>query len=1093
MECSNCHLQNPEDASFCDECGSRLLQTCGNCGSTNRAKANYCSECGNQLDTFDPGKGAIPPDFPSPISYIPEHLKKKIIDNRAALEDERKQVTIMFADLKGSTEIIADRDPEEADNLLKPIIHCMMEAVHKYEGTVVRVMGDGIMALFGAPISHEDHALRACYSALAAHEEMGRLIVDFRQKYGINPQIRIGLNSGQVIVRNIDNDLSMEYTAMGEAAHLAARMEELASSDRTLLTEHTFRHVEGFVKVNDLGALPIKGITNPVHVYELTDVSTLRSRMQVAKVRGLSPFVGRAREVEMLTETMNQAGSGHGQVIGVSGEAGVGKTRLFYEFTQNPAMQDWLVIETDSVSYGKATAYLPVIGLLKSYCHIEDHEEDRAIREKVSGKLVTLDNKLMSNLPALLSLLHVEVDDSEWLKIDPPQRRERTFEAVKQLLLRESQEQPVCLVVENLHWIDAETQTLLDRLIESLPTARLLVLTNYRPEYQHTWGNRSCYTQMRLAPLAANSARELLSAMLGDASEMDALKDLLIEHTGGNPFFLEEIVRELVETEVLAGSAGSYSLKSALPKIDVPDTVQAVLAARLDRLEADDKHLLQTASVIGMDVLRKLLAAVSDMTEETLAISLTHLQTSEFLYESNLFPEKEYSFWHALTQEVTYESLLTEQRRALHVRIADTIERLFKDRLIEHIDRLANHTFLGEQWYRAIKYLRAVSNKRTDQSAYLEAAASLERALVAVGHLPEGEEKLQLGIDIRFELRSTLQPLGEHGRVSSYLREAEKLSLELEDQDRLGWASAYLCQYLWWERDAQGAEELGNRALDIASKLNDLALEAATNHFLAQGYFNVGSYNRAIERTQQNITLLTGDRTHERLGLTGLPAVLSRIYLSWALAEKGQYKEGLRFAEEAINIAKDADQAYSLASAYLGLGQIQVAQGDHKSAIPVLEGVTELCSNLGLPLIQRPASAVLSLAYASMGRLTDALSIVEIGIPIGGHVGIFDTPMSIVASGAVYLMAGELGKAERVAASTGEMVEQRGYLGHQARVSKLLGDIYSAYSPPKLADAKSAYQKALSMAEELEMRPLIEQCNCDLGALPKTSDCQESG
>ena len=468
MECPRCGATNPDDANFCDECGSTLDKVCGSCGHSNRDKAKYCGKCGVGLEAPGAGQAKASSTPQSPIVYTPSHLAKKILDNKLALEGERKQVTVMFADLKGSTALIADRYLEEADNLLKPIINCMMEAVHRYEGTVTRIMGDGIMALFGAPISHEDHALRACYSALAAQESMKQMIGEFRRKYGINPQIRIGLNSGQVVVRNINNDLYMEYTAMGESAHLAARMEELASPGTTLLTEHTFKHVEGMVKLNELGPLPIKGITNPVGVYELLGVSSMRTRMQVLQQRGFTPFVGRTRELEILTQAMNQAGSGMGQIVCVSGEAGVGKTRLFFEFTRKAAMQDWLLLETDSVSYGKATAYLPVIGLLKSYYQIEDRDDDRTIREKVSGKLVTLDQKLMPILPALLSLLDVPIDDPEWSKIDPPERRERTLDAVKQLLLRESQVQVVCLVVENLHWIDSETQKLLEPISKLL-------------------------------------------------------------------------------------------------------------------------------------------------------------------------------------------------------------------------------------------------------------------------------------------------------------------------------------------------------------------------------------------------------------------------------------------------------------------------------------------------------------------------------------------------------------------------------------------------------------------------------------------------
>ena len=1091
MECPQCGAVNPEDANFCDECGTRLDQVCQSCGHANRDQAKYCGKCGASLETSGAKEAGASAKSPSPESYTPPHLARKILDNKAALEGERKQVTVMFADLKGSTALIADRDPEEADNLLKPIIQCMMESVHRYEGTVTRVMGDGIMALFGAPISHEDHALRACYSALAAHESMNQMVREFRRKHGINPQIRIGLNSGQVVVRNIGNDLFMEYTAMGETAHLAARMEELAASGSTLLTEHTFRHVDGFVKLNDLGPLPIKGITNPLVVYELLGVSPLRTRIQVGQKRGLTPFVGRTQELEALVFAMNQAGHGQGQIVSVSGEAGVGKTRLFYEFARATAMQDWLLIETDSVSYGKATAYLPVVGLLKNYCHLEDRDDNRTIREKVSGKLVTLDQKLMSVLPALLSLLSVPVDDPEWSRIDPPRRRERTLDAIKQLLLRESQVQPVCLVIENLHWIDSETQMLLDRLVEGVQSARLLLLTNYRPEYQHRWTNKPYYTQMRLSPLPADSAQDLLAAVLGDAPELNTLKQLLITHSGGNPFFLEEIVRTLVETEVLIGSTGAYSLMKTVPTIKVPDTVEAVLAARLDRLKAEDKHLLQSAAVIGMDVPHKLLAAVGDTPSEELASGLMHLQSSEFLYETNLFPEIEYTFNHALTHEVVYGSLLTEQRLELHARIADAIEDLYAERLSEQIDRLANHAFRGGQWERAIKYLRQASNKAADGSAYEEAANNLESALEAVAHLPEGQEKLELGVDIRFALRSSLQPIGEHDRAFTYLRQAEKLTLELEDRNRLGWASAYLCQYLWWDHDAQNAEQMGQRALTIASDLDDVALEAATNFFLGQGFFNVGKYTRTIERGERSVTLLKGEYAYERLGLTGLPSVLSRIYLAWALTELGRVSEAFTIADEAVAIATTADQAYSLAAAYLGLGQIHITQGAFAQAIPVLEGVIELCKKSSLLLIEKPATALLCMAYASEDRSTDALSLANSCLPSDRKLVIFDTPTSVAASGIVFLLTGKMEEAEQVATSIAKIVEQHGYRGNQAKIAQLLGDIYTIHSPSKTEKAIDRYNQAISLANKLQMKPLAAQCNRSLGLLHKVNENYE--
>jgi class 3 adenylate cyclase len=520
----------------------------------------------------------------APLAYTPTHLVEKILTSRAALEGERKQVTVLFADLKGSMELLADRDPEEARQLLDPVLERMMAAVHRYEGTVNQVLGDGIMALFGAPIAHEDHAVRACYAALAIQEAIRLYNEAVRRTHGITVQIRVGLNSGEVIVRAIGNDLHMDYSAIGQTTHLAARMEQLATPGSILLAAETLRLAEGFVQVKALGPVPVKGLTEPVEVFELVGVTSVRRRLQATAVRGLTRFVGRETELAALTQALERAGAGHGQVVAIVGEAGVGKSRLVYECLHSHRTQGWRVLEAASVSYGKATPYFPVIDLLKRYAQVDDHDDTRTIRAKVTGHVLTLDDALQDTIPALLALLEALPEDSPFLRLEPPQRRQRTLEALQRLLLRESQVKPLLLVFEDLHWIDSETQALLDRLTERLPTAPLLLPVNYRPEYQHGWGSKTYYTQLRLDPLPPASAAEVLQALLGDDLSLASVKPLLIARTEGNPFFLEESVRTLVEMQVLVGEPGAYRLVQALPTIQVPATVQAVLAARIDRL-----------------------------------------------------------------------------------------------------------------------------------------------------------------------------------------------------------------------------------------------------------------------------------------------------------------------------------------------------------------------------------------------------------------------------------------------------------------------------------------------------------------------------
>ena len=615
-----------------------------------------------------------PATAPAPLAYTPPYLVEKILTTRSAMEGERKQVTVLFADLKGSTELIRDLDPEAAQQLLDPALQRMMDAVHRFEGTVNQVLGDGIMALFGAPIAHEDHALRACYAALAMQAELRRYAEEVRRTQGLEVQLRVGLNSGDVVVRTIGNDLHMDYSAVGQTTHLAARMEQLATPGTIRLPAATLRLVEGLVRVTALGPMPVKGLTEPVEVFELLGATPVRRRLQAAVARGLTRFVGRDQELAALTQALAQAGQGQGQLVALLGEAGVGKSRLVYEFVHSHATQGWRVLESASVSYGRATPYFPVIDLLKRYAHIDDADDARTIRAKVTGQVLTLDETLQDTLPALLALLDALPDDSPFRQLDPPQRRQRTLTALKRVLLRESQVQPLLLVFEDLHWIDTETQALLDSLVESLPTAQILLLVNYRPEYQHGWGSKTYYTQLRLDPLPPASAAEVLQALLGDDPSLAPLTPLLIARTAGNPFFLEESVRTLVETGGLVGETGAYRLAQPLQSIQVPATVQAVLAARIDRLPPEAKRLLQTAAVIGTEVSCPLLAAIADLPDTELHRHLAHLQAAEFLYETRLFPELEYTFKHALTHEVAYGSLLHERRRALHARIVEALE-----------------------------------------------------------------------------------------------------------------------------------------------------------------------------------------------------------------------------------------------------------------------------------------------------------------------------------------------------------------------------------------------------------------------------------
>ena len=816
----------------------------------------------------------------SPDSYTPKHLVEKILTSKSALEGERKQVTVLFADIKGSMELLADRDPEQARNVLDPVLERMMEAVHRYEGTVNQVMGDGIMALFGAPLAHEDHAVRACYAALRMQQSVARYS-DERQRSGAAPiEIRVGLNSGEVVVRSIGSDLRMDYTAVGQTTHLAARLEQIAKAGSALLTRETLKLTEGYVAVKPLGVVPIKGLGEPIEVYELTGAGPVRTRFQAVAARGLTRFVGRDAELEQLRRALRLAGEGHGQVVAVVGEPGVGKSRLFFEFTRSHLTQGWLILESGSVSYGKATPYLPIIDLLKGYFKIHDRDERRDIREKVTGKLLALDRSLEPMLPAFLALLDVPAEHAQWNTLDPPQRRQLTLEAIKNLLLRESAVQPLLLVFEDLHWVDSETQVLLDGLVERLPAARVLLLGNYRPEYQHAWGGKTYYSQLRLDTLAPDTAEELLRVLLGEDAGLEALKQVLIANTEGNPFFLEESVRTLVETGALAGGPGAYRLAHALGDIRVPPTVQAVLAARIDRLSPEEKRLLQTAAVIGKDVPFALLQAVAELSQEELGRGLTDLQGAEFLYETSLFPALEYTFKHALTHEVAYQGLLAERRRALHSRIVEAIERLYLDNPAEQIESLAHHALRGEAWEKALHYLGQAGARAAARSANREATAWFEQALEVARRLPENTKTLETAIDLRFDLRRVLLSLGEFEPMSEHLREAERLAQALGDRRRLAWILCGWTIYRAWLGDTEEALRCAERARSLGDDLAAFDIQIVASNYLGWVHHIMGEYRHAASLFRESASRLCGDLVRERFGQAVAPAVYARARLA---------------------------------------------------------------------------------------------------------------------------------------------------------------------------------------------------------------------
>jgi class 3 adenylate cyclase/tetratricopeptide (TPR) repeat protein len=735
MLCSSCHYENPSDALFCEECGAKLEQVCPACGGGNEPGAKFCKKCGERLTTVP-----APPQIKHPQADRPSEPASTVRVTEPApdtAEGERKTVTALFADIKGSMELMEDLDPEEARAIVDPALRLMIEAVHRYGGYIVQSTGDGIFALFGAPIAHEDHPQRALYAALRMQEETRRYGDNLRAQGGVPVEIRVGVNSGEVVIRSISTgDGHVEYTPIGHTTNLASRMQAIARSGSILTSENTQRLAEGYFQTKALGPVQIKGMAQPVNVFEVAGLGPLRTRLQVAARRGLTKFVGRESEVAQMRRALESARAGHGQLVAAMGDPGVGKSRLFFEF-KAMAQSGCLILEAYSVSHGKASAYLPVIDLLKGYFKIATEDDERTRREKVTGKVLALDRSLEDTLSYLFGLLGIVEADNPLAQMDGQIKRRRTLDAIKRILVRESMNQPLMVIFEDLHWIEEQTQVLLNLLADSIGTAKILLLVNYRPEYSHQWGSRTYYTQLRLDPLGKDSADEMLLALLGDGRDLEPLKRVIIDKTEGNPFFMEETVQVLLEEGALVRDGAAVKLTRPVSELKIPPTVQGILAARIDRLAPDTKELLQTLSVVGREFPMSLIRAVVPQSDDELNRMLGDLQLAEFIYEQPAVGDTQYIFKHALTQEVSHNSVLLERRRQLHERIGGGIETVFAENLEGHLSELAHHYSRSANRDKALEFLRRAGEQEIGRGSYSEAESYFAAALEVVSGMPE--------------------------------------------------------------------------------------------------------------------------------------------------------------------------------------------------------------------------------------------------------------------------------------------------------------------------------------------------------------------
>jgi class 3 adenylate cyclase/tetratricopeptide (TPR) repeat protein len=1087
MWCPSCRHQNRPEAKFCEQCATPLAHRCPRCGTAASVSAKFCSECGVLIAIRE----APAPRFLSPDNYTPKHLAERILTSKNELEGERKQVTVLFSDIKGSMELIADRDPEEAQRILDPILERMMEAVHHYEGMVNRVMGDGLMALFGAPVAHEDHAVRACYAGLRMQERVGQYAIDVQRLHALPVTMRVGINSGEIVVSSIGNDLFVDFTVIGQTAHLAARMEQLAMPGSVMATSATYRLVEGYVEVKPLGPIPVKGLVQPVDVYQVTGGGGERTRLQAAVSRGLTQFVGRATEKGVLQRALAEARSGHGQVVAVVGEPGMGKSRLIHEFLRSEDTAGCLLLQTNSASYGHSASYLPVVELLRNfYFQITARDNTRSIREKVTNKILKLDPSLQDIIAPVLDLLDALEAEHPFQSLDPVQHRQYTYQAITRLLLTENRKQPVIAVFEDLHWNDSLTLGLLNELVVGARDARLLLLVSYRPEYRDQWSGRPGYHQLRLEPLPTESVSELLHALLGSDPGLAPLKKFILGRAGGNPFFVEEIVRALVDTKALQGSRGDYTLIKEFSEIDVPPTVQAVLAARIDALPSTEKRLLQDAAVIGHDVPFALLHAICGMDENEVRGLLGNLQASEFLYNTQLFPDLQFTFKHSLTHDVAYAGLRHERRREMHERVVQKMEALYADRIDEQVERLADHALRGHLFEKAVQYLKRAGAKATDREAYPEAVVLLEKALEALSHLPDNRARAELAIDLRFDLRNALQPLGDRKRIAKYLLEAEQLADQLNDRRRMGWVQSYLTEQFWMLGRYAEAASAGELALSAARELDDVPLQVVTNLPLGLAHHTSGDYAAANKYFGWNAVELKGHLAGERFGMFVLPSAFARSFIAWGLAETGKFGEAYAIGEEALQIAESNRHPFSIGYAHLGLGVVALRQGQFRRAVRSFQRSLAAGAFADSPVGFAFVALHLGYGLALDDRADEGIPILEDSIRVAetrGFAARHSLRLAYVSE--AYLSVGRIEDALSAALRALELARSHQERANEAYALRALGEIDLRSGRP--AEAESHFNAALQIATEFGLQPLEAHCYRALGEVSEARQCNE--
>ncbi len=1055
--CPKCNKDNPADAAFCEECGAKLELVCLACKASVSPGARFCRKCGTAI-------GSEKVDASRTVSSTKSQITVAADGEASALEGERKTVTALFADIKGSMDLMEDLDPEEARAIVDPALKLMIDAAHRYGGYIVQSTGDGIFAMFGAPIAHEDHPQRALFAALRMQEDVKRYAEKLRAEKGVNLQVRVGVNTGEVVVRSIKTDEAhTEYTPIGHSTSLASRLQALAAPGSIAISETVRKLVEGYFALKPLGPARIKGVSEAVNVYEVTGLGPLRTRLQRSAGRGYTRFVGRNREMEAMKAAAEQAKAGHGQIVAAIAEAGVGKSRLFLEFKAT-SQSGWLVLEAFSVSHGKATAYLPLVDLLHVYFRITPDDDARIRREKVAGKVAMLDRSLEEEtLPHLFALLGINEGEDPFAQMDAQVRRRRTQDAVKRILLRESLNQPLMLIFEDLHWIDEETQAFLNLLADGIANALVLLLVNYRPEYSHSWGSKTYYTQLRLDPLGKESANEMLSALLGDGAELAPLKRLIIEKTQGNALFMEEIFQAMIEDGSLQRN-GCVTLVRPVEQLRLPPTVQGILAARIDHLPPEEKELLQTLAAIGTEFPLTLVRGVVQQPADRIDRLLSRLQTGEFIYEQPAAGDIEYTFKHALTHDVAYNSLLTERRRLLHERIAHAIEALYHERLEDHYAELAHHYRSSNNVAKAVEYLCLAGEQALDRGAYAQAVANVEPALKLIERLPEEVARLRAELGVRLMEGRTvpvLRGVSSAERLQNSERVCE-LSEQLGDTSALLRGLFNMGMVYIHRREARRAQEIVSRCLKLAEQNQDHEVLLSVYYLEACCAQISGDLVQASSRFNDLMQLVVSPPQLAGAGISPInPFAATPIMSAVVQHELGRPDEALKLTDEALRRARQLKHPYTLVMVMRLATQLRHQRGEDKAAQQLAEEASALSeehgfreqSAFGRPFRGWPISGF-SQAEQMIAELEPLVELVP-------------SPTQKAVLGMLAQLYMRFGHAERALTVLDEDIarsERSGAHFYEPEIHRLKGEAIMMRDSSATAEAEKCFRKAIELA-----------------------------